>query len=137
MEQPEPRISAKAVPEAERTLFLPNKVGNLFISFEQRVYAAADALMEGYNGGLWDFFDLSNGGFYMAPESPKSFDVRVDGNGFHGEMSNDAAGIVACLFALNGMAWAHSDEKIVDLYYQLKEFACDHPEAAAILEAID
>jgi hypothetical protein len=36
----------------------------------------------------------------MAPKPDKRLRVEVDGNGFSGEMSADAAGIVATLFAL-------------------------------------
>jgi hypothetical protein len=37
----------------------------------------------------------------MAPQSHSRFLVAVDTNDFAGEMSADAAGLTACLFALS------------------------------------
>lgn len=48
-------------------------------------------LSEDYNGGFWNFYTLTNGGFYMAPAGDKRMRLEVDGNGFSGEMSADAA----------------------------------------------
>jgi len=50
-----------------------------------------------YKGGYWDFYTLSNGGFYMALNSDASFDVICD-NQYRGNLSADALGITACLY---------------------------------------
>jgi hypothetical protein len=47
---------------------------------------------------------LSDGGFYMAPDLADRLE-EVDGNGFRGELSADAAGIVATPFALGQLGW--------------------------------
>jgi hypothetical protein len=63
--------------------------------------------------------------------------LQCAGNGFDGEMSADAAGIVACLFAFNALVWKTRDERFEHLFYCLREFASDHAEAHAICAAID
>jgi hypothetical protein len=73
----------------------------------------------------------------MAPDYDKRMLVSVDGNGFDGNMSADAAGIVANLFALSYLATKTENDRIIELYYLLREFACDHPEGRMILRAID
>ena len=35
----------------------------------------AGMLAQDYNGGLWQFYVLGNGGFYMAPDSDSQFQV--------------------------------------------------------------
>ena len=68
---------------------------------EALVFGWLDALSEDYNGGFWNFYTLTNGGFYMAPAGDKRMRLEVDGNGFSGEMSADAAGIDALVRKLD------------------------------------
>ena len=66
--------------------------------------------------------------------------VLVDGNGFEGNLSADAAGIVASLFALNQLtheAKGEAQDHLIEQYYKLVEFATTHPESGAICRAID
>jgi hypothetical protein len=44
---------------------------------------------------ILDYYELSNGGFYMAPCLDKKLTMFVEGNGYEGILSADAAGIVA------------------------------------------
>ncbi|MBK8105137.1 MAG: antirestriction protein [Betaproteobacteria bacterium] len=37
----------------------------------------AGMLAEDYNGGLWQFYVLANGGFYMAPDVDRGFEVSA------------------------------------------------------------
>ena len=94
-------------------------------------------LVNQYTGGYWTFIELSNGGFSIAPQSDTTFNIFVSGNGYEGEMSADAAGITACLFALSHLSFQIHDDSIASHYHQLREFALDHAEASAILAAID
>ena len=71
---------------------------------EPLVYAWLDRLSADYNGGQWDFFELSNGGFYMAPVMPGPLRIDVHGNYYSGTVSADAAGVIATLFALGQLA---------------------------------
>jgi len=63
--------------------------------------------------------------------------LQVQGNGYAGRMSAEAAGITACLFAFSHLSFRIPDEVISGHYYQLRDFALEHAEASAILAAID
>jgi hypothetical protein len=73
----------------------------------------------------------------MAPSSDKQFNIDVSGNGFTGELSANAAGIVASLFALCYLANRFGDDKSINQYHWLREFAIEHAEASLIMRAID
>jgi len=38
------------------------------VCVEQSIYSFMDKLVPDYRGAFWDFHELSNGGFYMAPQ---------------------------------------------------------------------
>ncbi|WP_454875100.1 antirestriction protein [Paraburkholderia xenovorans] len=124
-------------PEASRCQFLPSHFGRHMMVGEALVYSWLDRLSIDYNGGVWDFYSLSNGGFYMAPSGDKRFNIDVSGNGFSGEMSADAAGIVASLFGLCHLANRFGDDKSINQYHWLRDFAIEHAEAGLIMRAID
>ena len=138
-EQP---VTASLVAEAQRLDFLPAYFGpRLMMRGEALVYAWLRRLCERYNGAYWHYYTLSDGGFYMAPDLPDRLEIEVDGNGFRGELSADAAGIVATLFALGQLAAEAADtdagDALIDRYHFLRGFAASHAEAAAIYRAID
>src|SRR6267154_2667523 len=95
------RIEAREVQDTERMQMLPRHFGRDMLTVESAVYTFMRKLATQYTGGYWTFFELSNGGFYMAPECETTFHISVHGNSFEGAMSADAAGITACLFALS------------------------------------
>jgi hypothetical protein len=87
-------IAVHLVADKDRFTFLPSLFGHRFmVRGEELVYRWLDALTEDYTGGYWNFYALTNGGFYMAPAAPKRMRLAVGGNGFSGEMSGDAAGV--------------------------------------------
>lgn len=133
---------ANLVDESDRLSFLPTFFGkHLMIRGEALVFGWLDRLSDDYNGGYWHFYTLTNGGFYLALSSNKPMRISVEGNGFDGEMSADAAGIVATLFALGQLAGevqgTNIDDVLIDRYYFLRDFALDHAEARLIFKAID
>lgn len=138
-------ISATAVPYVERLAFLPKLFGPKVMMFaESMLYNCAERLApDDYDNGLWEFFELSNGGGYAAPTEPKHFNLMVGSNGFEGGMSKDAAGIVFTLYVLNWLCFFYAErdpatsEKFVEHYHQLRNFAGEHEEARAIFRAID
>jgi hypothetical protein len=101
------------------------------------VFDWATRLSSAYKGGSWDFFQLSNGGFYMAPANCGRVHVRWHMNGYSDTMGADAFGIVVTLFALCHLAEKCDDDRIVDHYHALRAYAAQHVEAANILRAID
>lgn len=106
---------------------------------EPYTFDSAGSLSEQYDGGFWEFYTLSNGGFFMAPTSRESFHV-VCANGFKGDLSADAFGITSCLYAWSLLSFA-ADEKLAEecakQYHWLRDYAAQHPEAAAIWRATD
>lgn len=137
-------VSASLVADNHRLTFLPSYFGpRQMIRGEALVYAWLRKLSDDYNGGYWHYYTLTNGGFYMAPRLDKRLRLEVAGNGFGGEMSADAAGIVATLFALCQLASEiqgkddSATDALVDRYLLLRDFAGDHAEARLIFQAID
>jgi hypothetical protein len=90
-----------------------------------------------YPGGPWDSYALSNGGFYTAPRVSEELYIRWHGNSFEGDLTGDAAGIVACLFAYRLMGERTQERRFDRLFRQLQEYSCEHPESRLILRAID
>lgn len=131
-------ISAKLVTERDRLHTLPRVFGprHMLIA-ESSTYAWMKRLAPDYNGGLWNYFDLSNGGFYMAPASDGLLQVTNGNNWFEGELTTDAAGIVACLFAFNQLCNRTELDSHIELYHALREYASEHAERRLILRAID
>lgn len=131
-------IIATSVPENARMNVLPKFFGMRYMLVgENTINSWMRALCSTYEGGLWEFYELSNGGFYMAPCGVEKLDIQVRGNGFSGTMSAEAAGITVCLFALCQLANQTAQAHIVDLYYKLREYALRHFESSEILAAID
>lgn len=107
----------------------------LMIRGENLVYAHMGRLAPAYNGGGWDFYTLSNGGFYMAPKA-ESFEVSTALNTT--TMSGDAAGVVATMFAIGQLLGSGVKcSKLRDSYYFLRDYAFDHAESSLIIQAID
>ena len=91
-----------------------------------------------YDGGVWEFYALSNGGFYMAPQTDEPFDVRAQ-NGFEGRLSACAFGMTVCLYAFSHLSFEGDSTAaaFAEQYHLLREHMLDHPEAQSILAAID
>jgi len=105
---------------------------------EPAVFNIARQLSRAYDGGLWDFYALSNGGFYMAPQTDEPFDVRAE-NGFEGRLSACAFGITVCLYAFSLLSFEGGvlGETCAEQYHLLREHMLDHRESPSILAAID
>jgi hypothetical protein len=109
------------------------------MALEPTIYNITDSIAKDYHGGYWAFYELSNGGFYMSPQSKEPFRVDCE-NGFEGELSADALGITVCLYAYSMLSFGNKPQfaEICTLqYHWLRDYALDHSEARAILGAID
>ena len=130
-------ITAQVVDDAKRLDALPRHFGRAMLRVEHTIYNFLNQLCADYQGGYWEFYELSNGGFYMAPRTDRKFFLQCE-NGFSRELSGDAAGIVACLYAFSHMAFAEpSADNISTHFHHLRDFACEHADAALIFAAID
>ena len=140
--EPGGAVVATLVPDPLRMEFLPFYFGTRrMLRGEALVFAWIGRLCEAYSGGYWAFYTLSNGGFYMAPDRPDAMHLEVQGNGFSGDVSADAAGVIATLFALcqlcEEVQGAEDADALTENFQRLREFADGHAEAAAIFRAID
>ena len=119
--------------------FLPRLFGRrLLIIGEHTVFRFMEILSPGdYGGGLWDFYERAGQPLYLAPTSKPRCRLFCEGNGFEGEVSSDAAGIIATLFAFSHLSFRYDDDELAEGYGRLYEYAADHAEAAAIFQAID
>jgi Antirestriction protein len=131
-------IIATLVPDSRRLSFLPKTFGRLMMKVEQEVFSQMAELCDDYRGGYWHFFELSNGGGFLASAGSDPVKIVVEGNGYAGSVSAEAAGIIATLFALSHLAFRHSDaDTLSERFHQLRDFALGHPEREVILAAID
>ena len=133
-------ITREQVADDQRSEHVHQMFGLHFpFTLEPFIYTMTDKMAADYRGGYWQFYSLSNGGFYMAPDTDTPFKVVCE-NGYQGTMSADALGITVCLYAYSNLAFDQSSnfgEKCAEHYYLLREYMMDHPEVGAILAAID
>ncbi|WP_323718171.1 antirestriction protein [Paracoccus aminovorans] len=130
---------ATLVPDNRRTEFLPRLFGHrLLIIGEHAVFSFIERLSPtDYGGGIWDFYELAGAPLYMAPTSRPRYRLFCEGNGYEGEVSAGAAGIIATLFAFSHLSFSFDSDELADGFARLYAYATDHPEAREILRAID
>ena len=139
MQTQEHIIIALVVPESERLDAADELFGIRFpLALEPMIYRFAEQLAPDYTGGYWQFYRLSNGGFYIAPNLDGPFAVVAD-NGFVGVMSPDALGMTACLYAFSNLSFSKGrfGEVCTRHYHWLLDYAMQGPEAGVIRAAID
>ena len=130
---------ATLVPADRRQNFLPDFFGlNRLIFAENFLYALMEQLSpHDYGGAYWNFYELDGKPLYLAPTSKPRFRIRWEGNGYEGEVSAEAAGIIATMFALSHLSFRFEDDRFAEAYARLHEFAAGHPEAGEIFQALD
>lgn len=131
------KIKAVVVNENKRLSFLPKYFDNHALTVEQGIYNTLSNLCSSYRGAFWNYYELSNGGFYLAPSLDENLDMVVDSNGYSGTLSADAAGIIVSLYVINHLCWLDESELLINRYYLLRDYAAEHNEADEIFSAID
>lgn len=133
-------VTSRLISETGRMDFADKLFGlHYVLKLEPTVFQFAEHLAAPqYNGGYWQFFELSNGGFYMALRSDTLFSVSCD-NGFEGQMTADALGVTACLYAYSNLSFGDGafSQTCAEHYHWLREYAMEHAEVRSILRAID
>lgn len=140
-------ITRKTIPDNQRINHTAKLFGHNFpMRLEPFIYSITGSIASEYHGGYWGFYELSNGGFYMAPavavalaNSDSQFHVCCE-NGFEGELSADALGIIACLYAYSNLSFSGIKgfaETCAQHYHLLREYMFEHSEVGNILHAID
>lgn len=132
-------VTRELVPEDQRIAVTERLFGIHFpLKLEPVIYGITDRMATEYSGGYWEFFQTSNGGFYMAPAEDRIFHVKCD-NMFENDLSADALGITACLYAYSHLSFSDGRFARVSAchYHRLREYMFEHPEVKQILGAID
>lgn len=133
-------ITRKIVSNNQRIKHTADIFGIRFpLNIEPAIYAVAGNIAPEYNGAYWEFYSLSNGGFYMAPSTDSFYQVSCD-NGYQGKLSADALGITACLYTFSHLSFSNNTvfaEICANHYHWLRAYMLEHKEARAILSAID
>lgn len=130
-------IAAKLVQPNHRLDFLPKHCEQYHMSFELGVYRVMDLACPDYSGGFWHFYEVSNGGFFIALDRDSPVHLIWQDNYFNSEMSAQAAGIAVSLMILSDLAFSCDAERFSDKFHLLREFALDHTEAGLIFGFID
>jgi hypothetical protein len=130
---------ATLVPEARRMEFFPGLFGrSLMLVGERTVFQFMSWLSpQDYTGGMWHFHELAGRPLFLSPATENRFRMTCETNGYQGEVSAEAAGLIATLFSLSHLSFQHESHHLADTYVRLYEFAGDHPEAGEIFKAID
>lgn len=123
--------------DQDRSNVLYNLFGKAHLKAEIYTFQWMETLCKDYHGAYWYIYRLSNGAFYMAPATDKRFAVYCPGSGAEVDLSADAAGLVACLYSVNQLAHETRQDKIIDLYHMIRDYALNHPEVEGIFRAID
>lgn len=89
-----------------------------------------------YCGGWWNFFKLSNGGFYVALKDDRQFHM-VSPNGFECDVDANTAGIIISAFAYSNLSFGSNGDAFGEEYHKLSDFIFQHPEAGTIRAALD
>ncbi|WP_114836216.1 antirestriction protein (plasmid) [Agrobacterium tumefaciens] len=131
--------TAPIVPDERRLEFLPILFGRLLLIIgENTVYSLMERLSPlDYHGGFWDFYEHEGKPLFLAPRSRSRFRITGEITGFQGEVSAEAAGIIATLFAFSHLSFRHPSDHLSKGYARLYAYSAEHPEASEIFQAID
>ncbi|APV75871.1 antirestriction protein [Salmonella enterica subsp. enterica serovar Chester] len=135
-------ITATPVPDEDRPDFWPRHFRGVpqWILLEPRIFAWTDRLCADYSGGIWQFYTLSNGGAFMAPEADDGDDTWSLFNAMNGnsaDMSPEAVGITACLLEYSHHACRTGSDLMTAHYLHLRDYTLNHPECSAIMHITD
>lgn len=133
------RDAATIVPDKGREMFLPTLFGvRLLIVAENTVYNVMGRLSpRDYGGGFWDFYEHRGYPLFLAPKSLSRFRIEGDITEFRGEVSAEAAGIIATLFTFSHLSFQFESDFLPRGYDRLRAYVDGHPEASEIFQAID
>ena len=122
--------------DSERLNYTACHFGDIFpFRIEPFIFDMARNLSRDYTGGYWNMYELSNGGFYMAPDSDTPFHV-ICTNGYEGTLSADAFGLTVTFYSYSNLSFSPElSDVCAEHYHLLREFLFEHPECKPILAA--
>ncbi|APC10606.1 antirestriction protein [Providencia huaxiensis] len=124
----------------QRTHFWQTHFGNVkgFSTFEVVIFTTMGQFCEDYHGGYWEYCTLSNGGAFIYPDlNQEELTLFNQHNGNEANVSCEAAGIAVCLMMYSLWSFQTESDILVDRFYQLRDYAAQHPERSAIFHLID
>jgi len=130
-------VTFTTIPDNRRIKALPHFFREKMMHVEPTVFGLMDEFCEGYRGAYWEFYQLSNGGFFMAPATLKAFRLVNPLNFSDVTLSAEAAGIAICIMAYSHLSFSHPSHVFDSHYTWLRELALDHPEAGPIFRFLD
>lgn len=136
----ESTIAVTLVPDEQRLDFWFNHFGAVkgWTTFEIVTFTTFGQFCEAYNGGYWEYCILSNGGAFIYPDiSEEALTLFNMHNGNEAQVSCEAAGIVVFLILYSIWSFQTKSELMCDRFYQLRDYALQHSESAAIFHLID
>lgn len=90
-----------------------------------------------YGGGFWNFYEIEGQPLFLVPTSKSRFRIESEITEYRGEVSAEAAGIIATLFAFSHLSFRFESERLAQGYERLYSYLDGHPEASEIFQAID
>lgn len=138
-ERATPVITAAMVQAEARIAVLPSFFPGIYGRVESAIYDWMRRMVPGYTGGYWEFCTLSNGGMFLYPRKTDggTFHVEWYGNGFVGDLSPEATGLVMTLMAMSHLSFDIADERLSDNFCDVREYALQLPEAGQIFAVLD
>lgn len=133
-------IHRSTVPLMQRSDFWQTHFGNVkgFSTFEVVIFTTMGQFCEDYHGGYWEYCTLSNGGAFIYPDlNQEELTLFNPHNGNEADVSCEAAGIAVCLMMYSLWSFQTESDTLVDRFYQLRDYAAQHPERSAIFHLID
>ncbi|WP_011583130.1 MULTISPECIES: antirestriction protein [Chelativorans] len=133
------RRPATIVPDDRREKFLPALFGLQFlIVAENTVYTIMERLSPyDYGGGFWSFYERDGKPLFLAPDTDRRFRIESALTEFRGDVSAEAAGIIATLFVLSHLSFKFESDRLAEGYKRLFAYSDGHPESSAIFAAIN
>ena len=133
-------ITSQVVERRKRFGTLHRTLGPYAYQVEMLSYSIADRLIDGYNGGDWDYAEVSNGGMFAYIDEERFFLQSMNGSEY--ELSGEAAGLTVWLFASSWGAEKFEGNQdlqsaLVSNYDKLREYVFRHEEASKILALCD
>ncbi|HCI94821.1 MAG TPA: hypothetical protein DHV44_00795 [Providencia sp.] len=133
-------LQADIIPLSARTDFWPTYFKGIkgWQTFEVVIFTTMSQFCEDYHGGYWEYCSLSNGGAFIYPDlHQETLMLFNPHNGNEAKVSCEAAGITVCLMMYILWSFQTESDTLVDRFYQLRDYAAQHPERSAIFHLID
>ncbi|AWS52984.1 antirestriction protein [Providencia rettgeri] len=133
-------MQVSVVPLSARSNFWQTFFGAVkgFATFEVVIFTIMGQFCDEYTGGYWEYCTLPNGGAFIYPDSaPEKLTLFNMHNGNETSLSPEAAGVAICLMLYSQWSFRIESEVLVERFYQLRDYAIQHPESSTIFHLID